>query len=116
MLCLAQVADVRGKPSSSVLAIDDLQGLWIAMQLTLTSCGEEIATLDAEPAWQLRDVLLALPQRFRKIGYRVRVLAGTEELGGQRTLSDIGARAGSVLTIVWSKLCLLLTASYGNVS
>ena len=78
MLCLAQVADVRGKPSSSVLAIDDLQGLWIAMQLTLTSCGEEIATLDAEPAWQLRDVLLALPQRFHKIGYRVRILAGTE--------------------------------------
>ena len=69
------------------------------MQVTLTSCGEELATLDADPTWQLQDVLLALPERIRVAGYGVRVFFGAEELGGQRTLSGIGATGGALLTL-----------------
>ena len=81
------------------------------VRLTLVSAGEELATLDADPAWQLQDVLMTCPERFREAGCSVRVLFGTAELGGQSTLSDIGARDGAVLTIVRSKLSLILTAS-----
>ena len=81
------------------------------MRLTLTSCGDEIAPLDADPVWQLQDVLMTLPERFRETGCCVRVLFGTVELGGQATLSDIGASSRAVLTIVRSKLSLILTAS-----
>ena len=61
------------------------------MQLTLISCGEEIAILDADPAWQLQDVVRTLAERFPTLGHVARVLFGTEELGGQSTLSDHSA-------------------------
>ena len=60
--------------------------------------------MDAEPAWQLQDVLVRLPDPVREFGYGVNVYNGTQELCGQRTLSDIGARDEAVLTIVRSKL------------
>ena len=81
------------------------------MRLTLSSCGETLATLDADSAWQLPDVLMTLPERFHSTDCRVRVFCSTEELEGTSTLSDVGAGSGAVLTIVRSKLFLSLTAS-----
>ena len=74
------------------------------MHLTLSSCGEQLATLDAGSHWQLDDVLMTLPERFRASDCRARVFCGTEELFGSRTLSDVGAGSGAVLTVVLSKL------------
>ena len=81
------------------------------VRLTLVSAGEELATLDADPAWQLQDVLMTLPERFHETGYGARVLFGTEELAGEATLSDIGASNGATLTVVQSKVLRSLTAS-----
>ena len=80
-------------------------------RLKLATPGGELATVDAEPAWQIQDVLVRLPDPFREFGYGVNVYNGTQELCGQRTLSDIGTSDEAVLTIVRSKLPLILTAS-----
>ena len=83
------------------------------MRLTLASCGgEKLAALDADPAWQLNNVLMALPQNFPQTEYSsVRVFFGTTELRGQSTLLDLGARDGEVLHLVHSKLPRAVTAS-----
>ena len=81
------------------------------MRLTLNSFDDELVTLDADPAWQLQDMMMSLPLQFPETGGSVRVFYGTTELSGQRTLEDIGAGCGGVLTIVRSKLSLILTAS-----
>jgi WD40 repeat protein len=66
------------------------------MRVSLLACsGREIATLDADPAWRLGDVLWSLPP----VGNR-RVYLGQVELRGGRTLEDIGAAEGSELTLV----------------
>ena len=52
--------------------------------LTLSSCGEELATLDADSTWQLADVLMTLPERFRSTDCRVRIFCGTEDRAGPK--------------------------------
>ena len=82
------------------------------MRLSLTSCGDELGTVDADPAWQIHDVLATLPGRFRPTMYSdVRVFFGTVELCGESTLSDIGAHDAAMLMVVQSKLILSLTVS-----
>jgi len=53
-------------PSRLQYTISDSQDVKSAMRLTLNSCGDEIATLDADPAWQLQDVLMTLSNRALK--------------------------------------------------
>ena len=81
------------------------------MRVTLCACGQELMTLDADAAWQLQDVLTLLPDRCHMVDWRVgvRVFYGNVELDGSRTLLDVGASSGAVLTIVYSKLLLALS-------
>ena len=81
------------------------------IRLTVSSCGEELATLDADGTWRLVDVLAALPERFRSDHCVVRVFCGTQELDRSGTLSDVGAGSGAALTVVRSPALRVLTAS-----
>jgi len=78
------------------------------MRIMVKTCGVELASLDAEPSWQLPDVLRTLPARFHEKRYSVRAFFDLVELCGENTLSDIGVSDGAMVTIVQSKLPLSL--------
>ena len=80
-------------------------------RLQVTTLGGEVIVVDADPLWQLDDVVGALPQRDLR---KVRFFAGVKELCGQNTLADIEAVDGAVLSAVLCTELKALTASDGR--
>lgn len=73
------------------------------MRVPVVTCsGRELACLDAEPSWRLRDVLAALPEEKGLAPCsRKRVFLGEKELRRKgATLADVGVESDSTLTLV----------------
>ncbi|CAK0798292.1 unnamed protein product, partial [Prorocentrum cordatum] len=59
------------------------------MRVAVVACsGRELAALDADPSWRLRDVLAGLPQHGGSLGGQRRLFLGGAELCGAATLAD----------------------------
>lgn len=71
------------------------------MQLQVRSpSGRELASIEAEPAWCVRDVLAAIPEDPKALPCRRRIFLGLVELKGRLSLAEIGTSSGATLTLV----------------
>ena len=85
------------------------------VRVTLHSCGEVLATFDADGSWQLEQVKSMLPERFRTSDVRVRVFSSTVELMRSMRLLDFGVRDDLELTVVKAE-ARVITASLDGIA
>ena len=84
------------------------------VHVTLHSCGEVLATFDADGSWQLEQVKSMLPERLRTADVRVRVFFGTMELKRSMRLLDFGVRDDLELTVVKAEARVITASDDGT--
>ncbi|CAK0895175.1 unnamed protein product [Prorocentrum cordatum] len=81
-----------------------------AMLVSVVACsGRELAALEADPSWQLGDLLVAVPKPEGAAGHWLRIFFGETELCGVATLGEIGVQGGSELTLVVTRSRRMVT-------
>mmetsp|Transcript_115777 Transcript_115777/g.291293 ORF Transcript_115777/g.291293 Transcript_115777/m.291293 type:complete len:474 (+) Transcript_115777:65-1486(+) len=97
--------EVRGEESGS-------SGITVTKSISLhTLAGKEIATIDADPSWCLRDLQRCVYEKDGTLIPQIHIINGATKLEDGVALVDAGIDDGSRLTLIRSAVLFVVTGS-----